>query len=522
MTRSVYNGVTAGVNARFIGILAVSFLALIALGRLLTLLSTYAQSLLRVDIIKTISESYFRGLYNKPDKYFVHENIGSMSQRLNAASNDFFIILANTTRGVLTPLAQLALALYMIVQAGALGVAALFLVYLICYMLATYWATKLMVRIKKSMMDAGIRSYKSLSDSIQNIFAAKQYNSLGVFLGRYNDVLHDDQRIQRRYWKYTTGIGAIGSALYVVFLGAGLALSTNLVVDGKMTVGFFVMVASYIVMLTGPVETIGATFSEVRQSIATFNRFAAELQDAPSYKEGADKTVVNLADVDAICCSGLSFGYDENTLIEGQEIRVRPGTTLTLIGSSGAGKSTFLKLIAGKEVGYEGSLKVFGREVASTNLPELNEIVFFITQDEFVFQDTIRFNLKIANPDATDEEMKRALDLAMLSEELEQEGKTLDSILGDRGSTLSGGQRQRIALARLFLRRPKIILNDEGTSALDCLNEQSVLRNIRRTFPDATIVHVSHRPDIILNSERYELRGRKFRNVEPGAVSKVM
>ncbi|EFJ2202798.1 ATP-binding cassette domain-containing protein, partial [Escherichia coli] len=126
----------------------------------------------------------------------------------------------------------------------------------------------------------------------------------------------------------------------------------------------------------------------------------------------------------------------------------------------------------------------------------LNEAIYYLTQDDYIFMDTLRFNLRLANYDASENEMFKVLKLANLSV-VNNQPVNLDTHLINRGNNYSGGQKQRISLARLFLRKPAIIIIDEATSALDYINESEILSSIRTHFPDALIINISHRINLL-------------------------
>jgi ATP-binding cassette subfamily B protein len=201
----------------------------------------------------------------------------------------------------------------------------------------------------------------------------------------------------------------------------------------------------------------------------------------------------------------INFSYPEthSKILNDVSISINPGEFFTITGRSGSGKSTLVKIVSGILQPDSGEVLLGNANSALLSQYVLNEFCYFVTQNEKVFMDTVRFNLQIANPSASEDELLRALHLANFTATcVPTDNSILDTILGDEGMTLSGGQRQRLSLARLFLRAPSIIILDEITSSLDVINEFQIMQNIRSCFRNATIINISHRISTFQHAQR--------------------
>jgi ATP-binding cassette subfamily C protein len=195
--------------------------------------------------------------------------------------------------------------------------------------------------------------------------------------------------------------------------------------------------------------------------------------------------------------ANLSYrhGPNEKKTLCGLAFSLRAGTLTVLAGESGAGKSTLIELLAGLLRQDEGEILIDGKVIGPGELLKWRRSIGYLTQEPFLFHDTIRANLLIGDPSADDSAIAQALVGASADELVRRLPQRLETVVGERGARMSGGERQRLALARALLRRPALLILDEPTSALDQQNERAVLEAIERLKGHTTIVLVTHRPD---------------------------
>ena len=189
----------------------------------------------------------------------------------------------------------------------------------------------------------------------------------------------------------------------------------------------------------------------------------------------------------------VSFSYDETPAIRDLDFTIRAGKTSAIVGPSGSGKSTIADLIMGLIVPQEGRVLIDGVPLIPERVGSWRDQIGYVTQDTFLFHDTVRANLVWARPEATEDEVHRALRLAGAEEFVSRLPGGLDTVVGDRGVLLSGGERQRLALARALLRNPSLLILDEATNALDSENEKRIQRAIEELHGNTTILVISHR-----------------------------
>ena len=240
----------------------------------------------------------------------------------------------------------------------------------------------------------------------------------------------------------------------------------------------------------------GVSGNGLSQSLACGERVLNLLEEEPVANEvtdGVDLNLVNELADPIIKIDNLTFAYDEQPVLQNFNLEISSGEVLGIRGESGCGKSTLLKLVMCFWPVYQGEILVAGHPVEEINTQSLWHNISYMTQSTEFFEGTIRDNLLIAKPHATDQELKDALRKASILEFVESLPNGLDTALTELGDNFSAGERQRFGLARCFLEDTKILLLDEPTSNLDVLNENIILNALKRNQADKTIIMVSHR-----------------------------
>lgn len=294
-----------------------------------------------------------------------------------------------------------------------------------------------------------------------------------------------------------TNVALQGS--FVLVLGVGGARLAS----GSLALEDLVAFLLYLLYLVGPLVMVFASFAELQQGLAAMGRIR-EVLEFPV--EANSSGVVPAPGAPAVPVARLDrvrFGYGpDRPVLEDVSFEI-PGPGLTaLVGPSGAGKSTVFALLSRFYDADSGSVQVGGTDVRHLPLGELRARVAYVEQDAPVLAGTVRQNLLYANPDASDDALEGVLDLANLRAFAQKLPDGLDTEVGDGGTLLSGGERQRIALARMLLRRPRMLLLDEVTSQLDAENERALKETVREVSLRCAVVVIAHRLSTIVQADR--------------------
>ena len=290
---------------------------------------------------------------------------------------------------------------------------------------------------------------------------------------------------------------------------------------GTLEAGDVVTLALLLTRLYAPLTGLASARVEVMGALVSFDRVFEVLDLEPLIRQSPDARAIPPGPV-TLEVEDLRFSYpsaDQVSLASLEEVAVldrrggaevlhgisftvQPGQTYALVGTSGAGKSTIAALLARLYDADSGTVRYNGLDVREATFASLQETVGMVTQDGHLFHDTIRGNLTLARPEATDEEVWEAIDRARLREVVEALPDRLDTVVGERGYRLSGGERQRMTIARLLLAAPRVVLLDEATAALDSTSEKAVQAALAEALEGRTAVVIAHRLSTIRSADR--------------------
>ncbi len=298
-----------------------------------------------------------------------------------------------------------------------------------------------------------------------------------------------------------------------ILLCSMVMLFAGCILYNKGQVDFTQVIIPLIALMSsfGPVVAISNLSNNLFHTIAAGNRVLDLLEEEPAVEEVSRKETVEFADMKL---ENVSFAYDDEVILEDFNMEIKKNTIIGIYGKSGCGKSTLLKLLMRFWEVNNGAITIGGKNINEINTSDLRKMQSFVTQDTYLFNDTIANNIGIAKENATMEEIIAAAKKASIHDFIMSLPKGYDSKVGELGGNLSGGEKQRIGIARAFLHDAPMILLDEPTSNLDSLNEGIILKSLMESKENKTIIIVSHRKstmniaDVVLDVEKNSLKGK--------------
>jgi len=346
----------------------------------------------------------------------------------------------------------------------------------------------LSTRVQESFAGARVvRAYSQEEAEIERFRTLnRQYVDLNKNLIRWSAA-------SRPLLQFLLGLGSL----------AVLAYGGLLAYLGEMTVGDLVMFYLFLGKLSWPMISLGWVINLVQRGSASLGRLREVMEIEPAIADPASPILVEGLRGD-VAIRDLHFSYagsEEIEVLEGIDIAVPAGTTVAVVGHTGAGKSTLLSLLPRLIDPPPDTVFIDGIDLRRLPLDTLRSHIGLVPQETFLFSATVKDNIALGRPEATEVEILEAAQIAGLSQDLELLPEGLETVVGERGVTLSGGQKQRVALARALLRKPAILLLDDSLSAVDTQTEERILNNLREAFEGRTVFLVSHRISTVKDAD---------------------
>lgn len=390
---------------------------------------------------------------------------------------------------------------------------------------ANLLAAKPLRQSSRSVQAAQALIAERLSDLLAGAEVIRSFSIGQLILTRFSDANRDAQRAALRRARTQAALQGAGNLVLTVFF-IPMAIGAYWILTGRAEFANVLGVSQLSLGAFGLLMSIGSALSRFQGALAAADRVQAVSASPPESTDADSPGRLPLTpDTDrggshhseAVSLQGVCFTYDaDHPVLSDLSLAVAHGQTVALVGPSGGGKSTLLKLLLGFYAPTAGLISVEGRPQSEYDLRDLRRRFAYVPQDAYLFAGTIAENIRLGRPGATDEEIRAAAAAANAAEFIERLPMGYDTPVGERGAQLSGGQRQRIAIARAILRDAPILLLDEATSALDTESESLVQEALIRLMTGRTTIVVAHRLATIeradeiavLNGGRIVERGR--------------
>lgn len=353
-------------------------------------------------------------------------------------------------------------------------------------------------------------SIKGIRDVTLNNAGQKRIERVDTYS---NELLQHNHTLKQR----TTHAYAIMEVCVTLFILITVAVGILLVYNNMLSVGYMIVGVTTVLGSFGAVIAISNLPSSLTQTFAAGDRVLNLLKEQPAVTpiaDGKDFTYNQLT------VSQLNFAYDQNSkVLKDICFNVKQGEIVGIVGASGCGKSTLLKLLLRFWQKDSGNILYNDTDIDNINTDSLLNNVTMVSQSTYLFDETLEYNLKIANPDCTDEQLRKATQMASVDkfvDSLPDGYQTMAGMLGDR---LSAGEKQRIGLARAFLRGSSLILLDEPTSNVDSINEGIILQSLVKLKGKKSIILVSHRESTMAIADRvYKVEDGKLKEIKTNAI----
>jgi subfamily B ATP-binding cassette protein MsbA len=472
-----------------------------------------------LSVVVSLQRAMFRSLLAADLARLASEQTGRHVSRF---TNDVSVMRESLTRavtGIVDALTVVALVGSMLWLDWVLSLFALLVVPLAVWPISVIGTR--MRRASKAQQEQAGEVTALLSESLAGARLVKAYGLEAYEAGRADRAFDNWFASLMRVVRGRARVDPILEAMGGAAVAGVIAFAGWRIASGAGTAGEFTGFVAALLIAARPMRALGTLAVVLQEGAAAAQRCFSLLDEVPTIRDAPDASPL-APGPGRIVFESVSFRYhDEAAALHGVSFTVAPGSTVALVGASGAGKTTALNLIPRFADVTEGCVTIDGQDVRAVTLDSLRRAIALVSQDVTLFDDTVRANIAFGRLDATDAEIEAAARGAEAHGFIAALPEGYATRVGDRGHTLSGGQRQRIALARALLRQPRILLLDEATSALDAETEARVQETLARLRAGRTTLVIAHRLSTVRSADRIVVLDRG-RVVEEGTHAALM
>jgi ATP-binding cassette, subfamily B, heavy metal transporter len=369
------------------------------------------------------------------------------------------------------------------------------------YLYFTIKASNWRIAIRRDMNESDTDANSKAIDSLLNFETVKYFANEKMEAQRFDASMAGYERSAIRIW---TSLGFLNFGQALIFY-AGLiiisVMAVNGVMSGRLTLGDFVLLNTFLMQIYRPLNFIGFVYREIRQGLTDIEEMFKLLDQNPEIVDKPDaKPLVVTGPV--IRFDNVAFHYDpDREILKGVSFEVPAGKTVAIVGPTGAGKSTISRLLYRFYDVTGGAITIDGQDLRDITQESLRASIGMVPQDTVLFNDTIGYNIEYGRPGASEEDIRNAAAMAQVGPFIETLPKGYKTPVGERGLKLSGGEKQRVAIARTILKAPPILILDEATSALDTKTERDIQSALDVVSANRTTLVIAHRLSTVINAD---------------------
>lgn len=498
--KSVVNDVLVNRNLEWLHFIAISLVVVMAVKGVANFLQSYIMHWIAQSILHQLRTDSFAHLLRLSLTYFEKQRTGQLMSRI---TSDVLIIqnLLSSFTGILGDLiAFFGFCGYIFYLHWKLAVISVIIIPFI---------GALINKFSRKMKKIGVRMQTRIGDLatvlqefITGVKIVKSFTLETFTQQRFEGANRENFRETMKGNRINSATSPIIELINTIGLSIIFWYGGYEVIHNRLDAGQLISFLTALVGLFTPIKNLSKLSNVVSQSVGAAER-VYEILDTPVEIENHPDAEVLMSCRGAVSFETVSFAYNPaEPVLSEVNLEVEPGEVIALVGPSGAGKTTFVSLIPRFFDVQKGRILIDGKDVRRLDLESLRRNVGMVPQETFLFSGTVEENIRLGRLDATLEEVKTAARLANAVDFIEAMPQQYQALIGERGVNLSGGQCQRIALARAFLKDPRILILDEATSALDSETEQLVKESLQRLMKDRTTFIIAHRLSTVINADK--------------------
>ena len=497
--------------------------ALIAiLDAVFSMIGRWFSSRIGEGLIFDLRKMVFEHVQKQSIAFFTRTQTGALISRLNSDVIGAQQAFTSTLSGVVSNLLSLLLVtIAMLTLSWQITLASLAL--LPVFLIPTKWVGRKLQQYTRQSFDINAQMSSTMTErfNVSGALLVSLYgdakaekNEFSTKARKVADIGISIAMLNRVFFIALTSVAAIATAI-------AYGIGGHLAINGEITVGTLLAITALLARLYGPLTALSNVRVDVMSALVSFERVFEVLDLQPMVKDAPNAVELNSL-MPELSFNSVKFSYPSATdvslaslesvakleqiesgeVLKGISFNAKPGTLTGIVGPSGAGKSTISSLIPRLYDVTQGSILIDQQDIRNYTIKSLRKLIGVVTQDSHMFHDSILNNLKYANSEATLAEIEQACKAARIWDFIQTLPSGLETIVGERGHRLSGGERQRLAIARLLLKKPRIVILDEATAHLDSENEALVQAALKEALIGRTSVVIAHRLSTIINADQ--------------------
>jgi ATP-binding cassette subfamily B protein len=449
---------------------------------------------------KQIALEVFGHLHALSLRFHLERQTGGMSRDIERGTRALQSLVSYSLYTIVPTLVEVVLVLTILGWRFDMGYVWITLGALVVYISFTVTVTEWRSQFRREMNELDSHAHSRAIDALLNYETVKYFNNEAYEASRYEQGLESFRRAQVKSQTTLSLLNTGQQLIIALSLVAMLWRATQGVVDGRLTLGDFVMVNAFMIQLYIPLNFLGVLYREIKQSLTDLDRMFVllererEVADVP----GAPDLVVSDG---TVRFENVSFAYDRadgdpklaRPILHGVSFEIPAGKTVAVVGASGAGKSTLARLLYRFYDVSGGRITIDGQDIRQVTQASLRLVIGIVPQDTVLFNDTVGYNIGYGRAGALQAEVEAAARAAHIHDFIAATPKGYATMVGERGLKLSGGEKQRVAIARTLLKNPPVLIFDEATSALDSANERAIQAELKSAAQGKTALVIAHR-----------------------------
>ncbi|MDA7946005.1 MAG: ABC transporter ATP-binding protein/permease [Hyphomicrobiaceae bacterium] len=473
------------------------------------------------NAVRMLANQTFRHLHQLSLRFHLERRTGGLSRVIERGIKAVELIIRMTILNSIPTVIEVGMIAVLMAVYFGWQFLAIVTVTMVVYVWFTFQASEWRIEIRRDWNDADNEANSKAVDSLLNYETVKYFGNEDLETRRFDKSMAKYEDAAIRTFS-SLGILNAGQALiFAVGLTACMYLAAKGVVAGELTVGDFVMVNALLIQLQQPLNLLGMVYRDIKQGLVDLETMFALLEKEPEIVDapGAKPLEISKGRLEF---KDVSFSYDpDRKILKNVSFDVPAGQMVAIVGPSGAGKSTISRILFRFYDVSGGGVLIDGQDIRDVTQHSLRAAIGMVPQDTVLFNDTIEYNIRYGDPEASEKKIREAAKLAQIHDFIMTLPQKYETMVGERGLKLSGGEKQRVAIARTILKGPPILMLDEATSALDSYTEKEIQESLERVARDRTTLVIAHRLSTVVHADNIIVL-EKGRIVEQGTHAALL